>query len=100
MATNTTMAADPKLPELFQGEYETRLISTVAVTLVVLIWGYVQFIAGPNLSKFPHAGKAPGWFGMGLAAAKRDFLANGPKILNEGYRKVSRNSIRTLDARG
>jgi len=99
MATNTTMAADLKLHDLFQGEYETRLISAVAITLVILIWGYVQFLAGPNLSKFPHAGKAPGWFSTGLAAAKRDFLANGPKILNEGYRKYKNGSfvIQTLN---
>jgi hypothetical protein len=81
-----------KLHELLDGDYATQTQTLVALTVAFLCWGYFQYLAAPNLSWIPRAGKAPGWFGFGLAEAKRDFRANGSKIIDEGYRKVSRIS--------
>lgn len=85
-----------KLHELLDRDYATQTLGTLGLMVAFLCWGYFQYFAGPNLSWIPRAGKAPGWFGLGLAEAKRDFLANGPKIIDEGYRKVSRISTLSI----
>lgn len=69
---------------------KTLLASNIGLAVVFLyvcckIFGYVT---GPKMSRLPRAGKAPGWFGLGITAVKRDFKNNGRKILDEGYRKV------------
>jgi hypothetical protein len=68
----------------------TQTLGAFGLALVIFLWGYYRFLAGPNLDRIPRAGKGPGWFGLSLVEAKRDFLKNGPKIINEGYNKVRR----------
>lgn len=65
----------------------------LAFTLVFLCWGGLRLLTVPTPTRLPRAGKDPGWFGLGLAEAKRDFKINGRKILNEGYRKVRLYSL-------
>jgi len=68
----------------------TQTLGAFGFAFVIFLWGYYRFLAGPNLDGIPRAGKGPGWFGLNLVEAKRDFLKNGPKIINEGYKKVGR----------
>ncbi|KAH8799112.1 cytochrome P450 [Xylogone sp. PMI_703] len=65
----------------------TQTLSAFGVVLIVVLWGCYRLLAGPNLSWVPRVGKSSGWLGLRMAEAKRDFLKNGPKILNEGYSK-------------
>lgn len=89
----TTADASPKLQQLVQDilqrDDSTRILGTAGLTVVFLVWAYYHFIATPDLSFLPRAGKAPGLFGLGINDVKRDFAKNGTKIINEGYRKVS-----------
>ncbi|KAK2596419.1 hypothetical protein N8I77_013310 [Diaporthe amygdali] len=74
--------------------HKTLVASTVglAATFILLCCRVFWYITGPSLSRLPRAGKGPGWFGLGLTEAKRDFKINGRKILDEGYRK-SKNGM-------
>ncbi|KAJ3580339.1 hypothetical protein NPX13_g217 [Xylaria arbuscula] len=87
----TTTDASPKLQQLVQDilqrDDSTRILGTAGLTVVFLVWAYYHFIATPDLSFLPRAGKAPGLFGLGINDVKRDFAKNGTKIINEGYRK-------------
>lgn len=60
----------------------------LAVISLYMCWKVFWYVTGPRMSRLPRAGKAPGWFGLGLTEVKRDFKNNGRKILDEGYRKV------------
>ncbi|KAI0972981.1 cytochrome P450 [Xylaria arbuscula] len=87
----TTTDAIPKLQQLLQDilqrDDSTRIIGTAGLTVVFLAWVYYRFVATPDLSFIPRAGKAPGLLGLGINDVKRDFAKNGTKIINEGYRK-------------
>ncbi|KAL1637022.1 hypothetical protein SLS58_009461 [Diplodia intermedia] len=54
---------------------------------VILLFCSWLFSPAPDTKSAPRAGPAPGWFG--LARAKRNFVANGGKIIQCGYDKVS-----------
>jgi hypothetical protein len=92
MTTNATTPNEnlAKLLEFLERDDSTRILSTVGLTVVFLIWGYYRYLATPDLSFIPRAGKAPGLFGFGINDVKRDFAKNGTKIINDGYRQVSR----------
>jgi hypothetical protein len=90
MTTNATTDAMATLHGFIERDDATRILGTVGLTVALLVWGYYRYISTPDLSFLPRAGKAPGWFGYGINDVKRDFAKNGTKIINEGYRKVSR----------
>jgi hypothetical protein len=46
---------------------------------------------GDPLRKVPRVGMDPGWFSM--SKARKNFLAHGPELIEEGYTKVSRSLI-------
>jgi hypothetical protein len=72
-------------------ERHSRLVvstSGLAITFIFLFCRIFWYFTGPSLSRMPRAGKGPGWFGLGLTDAKRDFKVNGRRILDEGYRMV------------
>lgn len=60
----------------------------MVMSFIFLCYTGFWYMTRPSLTSLPRAGKGPGWFGLGLAEAKRDFKTNGRKILDEGYRKV------------
>lgn len=62
------------------------LVAVVVIGLSIVVLSGYHFLAAPNTRWIPRAGKAPGWFG--LVNAKRDFIENGAKIIDQGYLKV------------
>jgi hypothetical protein len=81
------------LNTLLDSDYErhkTLVASTggLAIAFIFLCCRIFWYITGPSLSRLPRAGKGPGWLGLGLTEAKRDFKVNGRRILDEGYRMV------------
>ncbi|EXL39125.1 hypothetical protein FOCG_18114 [Fusarium oxysporum f. sp. radicis-lycopersici 26381] len=84
--------------ELLHKYYDKESITiTFAFGLVIiagLCFGGYWYITCPSLTHLPRAGKGPGWLGLGLAEAKRDFKINGRKILDEGYRKYKNGMFR------
>ncbi|KAJ8114197.1 hypothetical protein ONZ43_g4961 [Nemania bipapillata] len=84
----TTIDFSAQLQAFLARDDATRILSTAGLTVAFLVWAYYQFIATPDLSFVPRAGKAPGMFGLGLNDVKRDFAKNGTKIITEGYQNV------------
>jgi hypothetical protein len=60
--------------------------TVVYATLILLLGAGYYLVSLPNLHGIPRVGKTPGWFFKG--EAKRHFIANGAKIIDEGYSKV------------
>ncbi|CAI6236838.1 unnamed protein product [Periconia digitata] len=83
----------------FEGNNELFALIAFGLTSAISLLGYFCLFAGPKLDQIPRAGKGPGWFGLSLVEAKRDFLKNGPKIINEGYKKYKNGMflIQTLN---
>ncbi|KAI0409324.1 cytochrome P450 [Xylaria palmicola] len=71
------------------GEFITSAHVTLIGVIVVILTSILYIILSLTTSRFstpiPRVGKAPNWFG--LAEAKRDFIANGKKLIDEGYSK-------------
>ncbi|CRG92071.1 hypothetical protein PISL3812_09126 [Talaromyces islandicus] len=67
----------------------TLIISTAIV--LFLSWTFTQLWPSIRLHfflrSFPRSGLDPGLFGLGTAAAKRQFFAQGEKLVEEGYEK-------------
>ncbi|KAI0521211.1 cytochrome P450 [Xylaria bambusicola] len=64
---------------------------TLAFCVVLVVVAVLAALKRTRSSRqIPRVGKAPGWFG--LAEAKRDFIANGRLLIDEGYRKY-KNSM-------
>ncbi|KAI1438941.1 cytochrome P450 [Xylaria sp. CBS 124048] len=75
------------LQDLLEREDAVKILGTAGVTVAILAWAIYSYFTTPDLSHLPRAGKAPGFLGLGLNDAKRDFAKNGTKIINEGYRQ-------------
>lgn len=88
MATTTTDTVAKLVQEFLARDDATRILGTAGLTVVFLVWAYYRYLATPDLSFIPRAGKAPGPFGFGINDVKRDFAKNGTKIINDGYRQV------------
>lgn len=86
MTTTTDFSA--LLQAFLERDDATRILGTAGLTVAFLVWAYYRYIATPDLSFVPRAGKAPGPFGLGLNDVKRDFAKNGTKIITEGYQQV------------
>lgn len=87
MATTTDTVAK-LVQEFLQRDDAVKILGTAGLTVVFLVWAYYRYLATPDLSFIPRAGKAPGPLGFGLNDVKRDFAKNGTKIINDGYRQV------------
>jgi hypothetical protein len=83
------MAAIANLYELVDGDYATQAIP-FAIAAAFFYWVYFRFFVVPDPNPIPRVGKSPGFCGLGVAEAKRNFHANGSEIINKGYRKVGR----------
>ncbi|KAI1367956.1 cytochrome P450 [Xylaria arbuscula] len=71
---------------LIGGELLVRLPAVFTLCAAIVAVALIASYKSTRLSKsIPRVGKAPGWFG--LAEAKRDFIANGKSLIDEGYRK-------------
>ena len=82
--TSTDMVQD-----VFATNDWSKTLKITGFVILLLRFAYKLAFSGPDLSAFPRAGKDPGFLGLGMTETKRDFYKNGPKILEEGYRKVS-----------
>ncbi len=92
----STADALPKLQQLVQDilqrDDSTQILGTAGLTVVFLVWAYYRFIATPDLSFIPRAGKAPGPLGFGINDVKRDFAKNGTKIIK---RRLPKGKVST-----
>ncbi|KAI0395382.1 cytochrome P450 [Xylariaceae sp. FL0594] len=61
------------------------LLPSFAFTLCSVALAFYLRLSNSFVKNLPRAGKAPGWFNGG--SVKRDFIENGSKIIEEGYRK-------------
>jgi hypothetical protein len=59
------------------------------ISLVTVVVLGIFFL--PRRPKFSarRVGKAPGFLGLNLSAAKKEFGVNGHRLVDEGYQKVS-----------
>jgi hypothetical protein len=85
-----------RIQEFLERDDATRVLYAVGIAVAFVYWIYHRYIASPNLTFLPRAGKAPGRLGLGINDVKRDFAKNGMEIINEGYRQVSRRLIYDL----
>ncbi|KAK9775107.1 putative Cytochrome P450 monooxygenase [Seiridium cardinale] len=86
-----------KLGGLVHGPLGSVMNEYVLCAVSVFILGLVIWSSHSRHGDVPRVGKAPGWFG--LAAAKRDFILNGMRIIDEGYHnyKDSMFMVQTAD---
>ncbi|KAK5637332.1 hypothetical protein RRF57_013044 [Xylaria bambusicola] len=76
----------PAMQSLALGEFTMNSPMTPALCVVLVVVAVLASLKGTRFSRqIPRVGKAPGWFG--LAEAKKDFIANGRLLIDEGYRK-------------
>jgi hypothetical protein len=88
----TTSDALVALQAFLERDDAIRILGTAGITLAFLAWAYYRYLATPDLSFIPRAGKAPGVLGFGINDVKRDFAKNGTKIINDGYQQVRNHS--------
>ncbi len=60
------------------------VLQVLAVSVVVVLVG--RFFDHGNMLEVPRVGKDPGFFN--IMAVRADFLANGYRLLQDGYLKV------------
>ncbi|KAF2764026.1 cytochrome P450 [Teratosphaeria nubilosa] len=75
---------------IFEHAHSLKLMVTLGVAIALLYWTIYQHVVTLSLQRIPRVGKDPGWFGLDLAAAKKEFAKNGRQLLYDGYIKASK----------
>ncbi|OJD36446.1 cytochrome p450 [Diplodia corticola] len=84
------------LMETDEKEITMHFLAWPILSSAVLLFCSWLFTPPPDTKSTPRAGPAPGWFG--LARAKRNFLANGGKIIQSGYDKYKDSMFKVQTA--
>ncbi|KAI0099186.1 hypothetical protein GGR51DRAFT_397417 [Nemania sp. FL0031] len=66
------------------GGNDKRIIATILFSIICVLYYLYYRYSNASVAGIPRVGKAPGW--LGASAAKRDFIANGTSIIDNGYR--------------
>ncbi|KAJ8128187.1 hypothetical protein O1611_g5450 [Lasiodiplodia mahajangana] len=76
------------------GGNDQRINATIVFGIICALYYLCRRHSNASVAGIPRVGKAPGW--LSASAAKRDFIANGMNIIDNGYRLVCSSPVMAL----